>query len=112
MLGGEHHGSDDAERIQRLRIDICDSLYDRKPFCWEDIRLLPALRELTLVSFDADEAVEEVMLHFRSTLAAVMRAHPGWVLPEIEVVSVHTGASWGFVRAPVVKQVLVGEDDV
>lgn len=100
FLGGEYHGSDDGEKIQRMILDINESLYGRRAFCWDEIRLLTGLNELTIVAFDEDDMADELMRHFRETLGAVARAHPEWLVPDIMAVSKISGREWGRVRVP------------
>jgi hypothetical protein len=104
LLGGEYYGSDDGEKIQRMVLDINESLYGRRSFCWDEIRLLPQLKELTLVAFDTDDMADELMRHFRETLGSVARAHPEWVVPDIMAVSVISGRKWGRVEVPHAEQ--------
>jgi hypothetical protein len=100
LLGGEYYGADDGEKIQRMVLDINESLYGRKAFCWDEIRLFTGLKELTIRAWDEDEMADDLMRHFRNTLGSVARNHPEWVIPEIKVISVISGDEWGVVKAP------------
>lgn len=99
LLGGGYHGVDDTEKIQHMIIDVSEVLYGRKNFCWDEIRLFTALKELTLFAWDVDEVADEMMAHYRETLNRVARAHPEWIIPQIRVKSAPTGTEWGAVTA-------------
>ena len=104
MLGGGYYGSDDGEKIQRLIVDIDEELYGRRAFCWDEVRLLPELKELTIVAFDEDHMANELMRHFRETLCAMAMAHPEWAVPRIKAVSAISRKEWGVVEVPHIEQ--------
>jgi hypothetical protein len=98
FLGGEYHGADDAEKIQRMVLDVNESLYGRRAFCWDEMRLFEGLKELTIWAWDEDETYESLMAHFRGTLRNVVEKHPEWNVPGITAIPALSGNEWGKVE--------------
>lgn len=96
FLGGGYHGADDAEKIESMIIDIADTMYDRRGFCWDEIRLFTGLKHLAMLSWESDlvsgdfEACKTV---YKGTLLEMSKAHPEWVLPEITLLSARGGGN-------------------
>ncbi|KAE9381206.1 hypothetical protein N431DRAFT_424799 [Stipitochalara longipes BDJ] len=95
FLGGEFYGAEDAEKVQYMITDIDESVYGRRAFCWDEIRLFTGLKELTIMPWDEDEMADELMRGYRDTLKNVANGHPEWVVPRITVVSATSGTLWG-----------------
>ncbi|KAG0650631.1 hypothetical protein D0Z07_2656 [Hyphodiscus hymeniophilus] len=98
FLGGEYHGADDAEKIQSMVLDLPKSLYGRRAFCWDEIRLFENLKKLTIRAWDDDDASERLMARFRGTLRNVAGKHPEWDVPVITAMSASSGNDWGKVE--------------
>jgi hypothetical protein len=95
FLGGDFYGAEDAEKVQYMITDIDESVYGRRAFCWDEIRLFTGLKELTIMPWDEDEMATELMRGYRDTLRNVANDHPEWVVPRITVVSATSGTLWG-----------------
>jgi hypothetical protein len=95
FLGGDFYGADDAEKVRYMITDIDESVYGRRAFCWDEIRLFTGLKELTIMPWDEDEMAGELMKGYRDTLRNVASSHPEWVVPRITVVSATSGTLWG-----------------
>jgi hypothetical protein len=95
FLGGDFYGADDAEKVKYMITDIDESVYGRRAFCWDEIRLFTGLRKLTIMPWDEDEMADELMRGYRDTLRNVASKHLEWVVPQIAVVSATSGALWG-----------------
>ena len=54
MFLGADYGVKDAEKIQRMVVDIDEDRYGRRSFIWDEIRLFTSLKELTLLVFESD----------------------------------------------------------
>jgi hypothetical protein len=104
FLGGDYHGANDGEKIQRMVLDINESLYGRRAFCWDEIRPFENLKELTVRSWDEDDMADVLMRHFRGTLGTVAGKHPDWAIPGITAVSAISRNEWGRVEVPHVEQ--------
>jgi len=61
FLGGDFYGADDAEKVRYMITDIDQSVYGRRAFCWDEIRLFTGLKELTIVPWDEDEMRDELV---------------------------------------------------
>jgi len=97
LLSGGYHGADDTDKIQFMSIDIHEDLYDRRNFCWDEIRLFRGLKGLTMMAWDESSMADALMSHYRVTLAAVASAHPEWIVPKISVFSGVSNEEWGVV---------------
>jgi hypothetical protein len=95
FLGGDFYGADDAEKVKYMITDIDESVYGRRAFCWDEIRLFAGLKKLTIMPWDEDEMADELMRGYRNTLRNVASKHHEWVVPQIAVVSATSGALWG-----------------
>jgi hypothetical protein len=95
FLGGDFYGADDAEKVKYMITDIDESVYERRAFCWDEIRLFTGLKKLTIMPWDEDEMADELMRGYRNTLRNVASKHHEWVVPQIAVVSATSGALWG-----------------
>lgn len=99
MFLGADHGVRDAEKIQRMALDIDDDRYGRRLFIWDEIRLFTSLRELTILAWEDDLEADRLMLLYRRSLQAVARKHPEWVVPEVTVIATYTKTVWGTLNA-------------
>jgi hypothetical protein len=106
-LGGGAHGADDTEKVRKLVLDVDDSLYARRNFCWDEIREFTALEECTLLVWEPDYVQTGCMEHYRAALQRVKKAHPKWVIPRIAVIDAISGSDWGELAIEDIK----GEDD-
>jgi len=97
LLGGSYHGAFDTEKVRFMSIDIPEDLYARKSFCWDEIRELTGLKELTLMAWDEDAMKENLMAHYKETLTTVSTSHPEWVVPRVTAVSALSWEIWGVV---------------
>jgi hypothetical protein len=95
FLGGDFYGADDAEKVKYMITDIDESVYGRRAFCWDEIRLFTGLKKLTIMPWDEDEMADELMRGYRNTLRNVASKHHEWVIPQIAVVSATSGTLWG-----------------
>jgi len=98
FLGGDFYGAEDAEKVQYMITDIDESVYGRRAFCWDEIRLFTGLKELTIMPWDEDEMADELMRGYRDTLRNVANAHPEWAVPRITVISATSGTLWGMLE--------------
>lgn len=98
VLGGGPHGAENTENIKSLVLDVHEDLYARKSFCWDEIRELTGLEELTLLVWEPDYVQETCLKHFREALGRVVAIHPDWILPNIFVINATSGSSWGELR--------------
>lgn len=103
FLGGGPHGAEDYEKVQRMVLDVDESLYGRRSFCWDEIRLFTGLKDLTLLVWEPDYVEGPLMQKYRETLARVKRANPEWEVPRISVISMHSGTQWGTLEVPTVE---------
>lgn len=95
MLGGSYHGAIDAEKVRYMSFDVHEDLYARISFCWDEIREMSELEELTLkVDENEDAQIEDLMVVYRNWLTAVSNASPEWAIPRTKVLSVRTGKEW------------------
>jgi hypothetical protein len=99
FLGGRYHGANDTEKIQYLTIDINETLYGIKSFCWEEIRELTSLKELNLIAWEEEAAADGLMAHYQETLRTVTSTNPEWRIPTINVFFSTTGNDWHGARA-------------
>lgn len=99
MFLGADSGVRDAEKIQRMILDVDDDRYGRRLFIWDEIRLFTGLRELTLLAWEDDLEADRLMLLYRQTLQAVAGKHPEWVVPKITVIATYTKTVWGTLNA-------------
>jgi hypothetical protein len=95
FLGGDPCGADDAEKVKYMITDINESVYGKRAFCWNEIRLFTGLKKLTIMPRDEDEMADELMRGYRDTLRNVASKHLEWVVPQIAVVSATSGELWG-----------------
>jgi hypothetical protein len=95
FLGGDFYGADDAEKVRFMITDIDESVYGRRAFCWDEIRLFSGLMELTIMPWEEDEMADELMRGYRDTLRNVASKHPEWIVPRIKVISATSGTQWG-----------------
>lgn len=107
FLGGGPHGAEDYEKVQRMVLDVDESLYGRRSFCWDEIRLFVGLKDLTLLVWEPDYVEGQLMPKYRETLGRVKRTNPEWEVPRISVISAHTGTQWGMLEVPTLED---GED--
>ena len=98
FLGGDFYGAEDAEKVQYMITDIDESVYGRRAFCWDEIRLFTGLKELTIMPWDEDEMADELMRGYRDTLRNVANGHSEWAVPRITVVSATSGTLWGMLE--------------
>jgi hypothetical protein len=100
FLGGGPHGADDYEKIEEMVLDVSESLYARRNFCWDEVRLFEGLKRLTLLVWEPDYAHGQIMGKYNETLGRVQIAHPEWDVPEVMVISMESGTEWGLLEAP------------
>jgi hypothetical protein len=107
FLGGGAHGAEDYEKVRSMVLDVSEDLYARRNFCWDDLRLLTGLEELTLLVWEPDHAHGQLMGRYKESLRRVARAHPEWIVPRIMVIGMESGTDWGLLMAPAVERSLV-----
>ena len=82
------------KNVRRIILDV-EGSFDRRSFCWDDIRRFAGLQELVMIVCDtqetADELMEdrrdELMVYVRRARDVVKQNNPRWVVPQTEVVS-------------------------
>ncbi|KUJ22672.1 uncharacterized protein LY89DRAFT_307337 [Mollisia scopiformis] len=104
MFLGADYGVRDAEKIQRMIVDIDEDRYGRRLFIWDEIRLFTSLRELTILVWEEDSEADRLMALYQRTLSETVRKHPEWSIPEIVVIAMHTKKVWGSVKASTVSE--------
>lgn len=95
MFLGADTGVKDAEKIQRMILDIDEDRYGRRLLIWDEIRLFKGLQELTVLLWEDDLEADRLMSLYRSTLRQVASIHPEWVVPKITVISTYSQRVWG-----------------
>lgn len=100
FLGGGPHGADGFEKVESMILDVHESLYMRKDYCWNEIRLFVGLKHLTLLFCESDYAMSKEIGVYKKSLARIMRAHPDWKVPCIRMLSMISGSDFGFMEFP------------
>ncbi len=96
FLAGGYFGGDDSEKVQYMVLDLDEEVYGRRYLFWNEIRDFTSLKELTILPWeDNDNAADELMLNYCSTLKHDMKQSPDWVVPKVIVQSAITGKEWG-----------------
>lgn len=96
FLAGGYYGGDDHEKVQYMVLDLDEEVYDRRYLFWNEIRDFTALKELTILAWEEkDDAANDLMLTYSSTLKHDMKQWPMWVVPKTFVRSAITGTEWG-----------------
>jgi hypothetical protein len=98
FLGGGYAGANDGELVKFMILDIDESVHGRRSFCWDEIRELTGLQELTLMLWEKEENAEEIMRTCRVSLNRVARMNPKWKVPTIKIFSPLAGREWGTVE--------------
>lgn len=57
FLGGGPHGAEGYEKVENMILDFHESLYMRRNYCWNEIRLFSGLKHLTLLVCEPDYAM-------------------------------------------------------
>ncbi|RFU31248.1 hypothetical protein B7463_g5107, partial [Scytalidium lignicola] len=85
LLGGGPYGGDDTEKVLYLIVDVHESLYVRRSFCWDEVRDFSRLKEVTLIHWEGEIEVppSELLSYSASSLRYVLENWPSWVIPKI-----------------------------
>lgn len=98
FLGGGPHGAEGYEKVESMILDFHECLYERRDYCWNEIRLFVGLKHLTLLVCEPDYAMTQEIRQYQISLERIMRAHPDWLVPEIRIISMVSGADFGLME--------------
>lgn len=87
-----------GENVRYVSLDVDESIFGRLAFCWEEVRRFDGLKELPVVTWNAEEKAGDLMSYFQTAMNAVAEAHPDWVFPKTKVVSTLPGRDWGSLK--------------
>jgi len=104
FMGGGYSGGNDGELVKYMILDIDETVYGRRSFCWDEIREFTGLQELTLMPWEEQENALELMRIYRASLNEVARLYPEWRVPKIKVFSPLSGQEWGILEVEKVEE--------